>query len=89
MFYPFTWNKKTLHTCSSAFEACVVEMLVDKCVETLNVFDAMILAVSVTLLVNVAVISDINGVATVANGIGVDFDAVEVVGGPKKKAYLS
>ncbi len=49
--------------------------------------EAVILAVSVTLLMKVTVTSDINGVDTVANGIGFDFDAVNVVGKPEKEVY--
>ncbi len=58
-------------------------MLVDTCVETLDVFEAMVLAVFVTLLVNVAVTSDIKGVAIVVGCIWVDFDGAKTGGKPR------
>lgn len=57
------------HTCFSALVGCVVKILFVTNVETLSVFDATISAISVTILVNVAVTSDINGVAIVAGRV--------------------
>ena len=54
--------------------------------EKLSDFEAFISAVSVTVLVNVAVTSDINGVAIVVGRICVDSSA-ELVGKPRRKAY--
>ena len=60
---------ETQHTCFSALVGSIGEILVDICVEKLNVFEAMSSAVSVIFLVNVAVTSDSNGVAVAAGRV--------------------
>ena len=74
----FRKNKNTI-TCSSALVGSVGETLADTNLEILDVFEGKILVVSVTLLVNVAVTSDINVVTIAVGRICIDFDSVILV----------
>ena len=63
-------------------------MLVDTCVEALNVFDGMISAVAVILLVTDGVSSDIKVVAIVAGRVCVDSDVVKLGEKPQNKKQV-